>query len=54
MELLKMKKLFLNEKLVRLRLQMTLTGIEQEQVMAEMAVIDTEIKSKEDKNDGKS
>ena len=54
MELLKMKQLFLNERIGRLSLEINLAEIQRNQVLAELAKIDEEIRVKEVKNDGKS
>ncbi len=54
MELLKMKQLFLNERIGRLSLEISLAEITRNQVLAELAKIEEEIKTKEEENDGKS
>lgn len=54
MEILKMKKLFLCERIERLNLEVSLIEIQRNQVLAELARIEEEIKVKEEENDGKS
>ena len=49
MELLKMKQLFLNERIGRLSLEISLAEITRNQVLAELARIEEEIKGKEEK-----
>lgn len=49
MELLKMKQLFLNERIGRLSLEISLAEITRNQVLAELARIEEEIKAKEEK-----
>ena len=49
MELLKMKQLFLNERIGRLSLEISLAEITRNQVLVELAKIEEEIKTKEDK-----
>jgi hypothetical protein len=49
MELLKMKQLFLNERIGRLSLEISLAEITRNQVLVELAKIEEEIKTKEEK-----
>ena len=49
MELLKMKQLFLNERIGRLSLEISLAEITRNQVLAELVKIEEEIKGKEEK-----
>lgn len=50
MELLKMKQLFLRERIERLTLEMSLAEMTRNQVLAELARIEEEIKAKEADN----
>ena len=49
MELLKMKQLFLRERMERLGLEISLAEITRNQVLVELAKIEEEIKTKEEK-----
>lgn len=50
MELLKMKKLFLCERIERLTLELSLAEMTRNQVLAELARVEEEIKVKEETN----
>ena len=50
MELLKMKQLFLRERIERLSLEISLAEITRNQVLTELVKIDEEIKGKEEEN----
>lgn len=53
MELLKMKQLFLRERIERLSLEISLAEITRNQVLTELVKIDEEIKGKEEGENGK-